>query len=517
MAFNPILATSIIAVYMIVSIAIGIAGWRILPSSNLEDYLLADRGIGWFVGYFSTAASQLSALTMLGFIAFYYITGLAPYLAIVVGYGVFTMALYYYLAPRIWKLGRKFGHITPSDLARDYYDSDFLGYIVAIGMLIALIPYLTVQFVGVGIVITLGTGGAVPITTGAVIIGIIIAFYTLLGGMKSVAWVDAFQGVMLLGGGFLGGVILLFTVGGGFTDALNTLLASKPELIGISESPPWNWVYTLTWSLAVFLGWVFHPHMWMRIHYFESGRAVENLPWVSTGINWLINIGGICAVLAGAVAIPNVPPDQFMLLMYRNFFPTVIFAVFASAVIAAMMSSASSQCHGIAAVASRDLSEKIRPKWDESRHLTVARLVALLAIAAAVALSYAGIKFLLTSGAAAATLATALFFPQAVAATRGWKWPTKQGAIVASVAGAVSALLFLAVPQIRSPIPSIYEGLWAVIINIVLFISVSLLTSSEPSDSKIKSWENVFREPYLTLEEEYRTRVDQDDTILNDD
>lgn len=512
MAFNPTVATAIIGVYLIITIAIGVAGWRVLPSKNLEDYLLADRGVHWFVGYFSTAGSQLSALTMLGFVAFYFTVGVSAYLAILVAYVFFTCGVYYFLAPRVWKIGRGTGHITPSDLVRDFYDSDLLGYIVAFGMILALIPYLQVQFTGVGIIITLGTGGIVPVEAGAVFIAIVIAFYTWLGGMKSVAWIDAIQGVMLLGGAFIGGIVLVLTVGGGFETAFATIQADAGHVLTIPDAPPFNWPFVLSFGMVVFLGWVFHPHMWIRIHYFESGRAVENLPWVAGSIFWLTQIGGFLAVLAGAVVIPDAPPDQFMLLMYRDFFPTVVFAVIASAALAAMMSSASSQCHGVGAVASRDISEQIKPEWEQRRHLFVARAATVASIIAAVLLAFAGIPFLLTSGAAAAALATCLMFPQAVAAVYGWSWVTREGAIVGSSAGLVVGLGALALTEmglVGNPFPSIYPGFWGLIANVVAFGGVSAVTTGHPADSTIREWRAAFRKPFATLESEHRSAKDE--------
>ena len=509
--FNATLATAILAVYMVIVVVIGVAGWRVLPSTDLESYVLANRGVGWFVGYFSTAGSQLSALTMMGFIAFYYQFGVSAYLAILVAYGIFTCGLYYFLGPRVWKLGRKFGHITPSDLAREYYDSKWMGYIVAVGMILALIPYLQVQFTGVGIIIQLATGGQVPVQVGAIIIAVIIAFYTLLGGMKSVAWVDAIQGLMLLIGGFVGGLILLYTVGGGFNTAANTVVAQNAGLFDIGVQGPFGWIFVMTFGAVVFLGWVFHPHMWIRIHYFESGRAVENLPWVALSIFWFTQIGGMAAVLTGAITMPDAPPDQFMMLIFRENFPTVIFAAFASALLAAMMSSASSQCHGVGAVASRDLSEQLLPEKSGDFHLTVARVATLVAIGLAVALSFAGIPFLLTSGAAAAALATSLFFPQAVAAVRGGAWFTRSGALAGSILGSVLGLGFI-LGVIPNPVASVYPGFWGLVVNVVAFTAVSAVTSDTPDEGLLREYAAVFEQPFRKLDEEHR-----DQLVLDDD
>lgn len=506
MAFDATLSTAIVGAYMAFTMLLGLYAWRISPSVDVEDYVLADRAVHWFVGFFSTAASQFSALSFMGFIAFYFNFGVSAYIAIAGAYVIFTSGTYYMLGTKVWKLGRKFGHITPSDTVRDYYDSPVLGYVVAAGMVLALIPYLVVQFLGVGILLKLATGGLVPITAGAGIIAVVIAVYTWLGGMQAVAWVDTMQGVMLLGGTFIGGLVLVFTVGDGFTPAYQAILDSKPALLGVpGPAGVFDWTYIVTFAVPVFLGWVYHPHMWIRLHYFDSGRAVENLPWVTGGIEWLIQLGGWFTVLAGVLVIPDAPPDQFLLLMFRQFFPTVVFALIASAGIAAMMSSASSQCHGIGTVVSRDITQQLRPEWGEDRHLLAARVATTVAILGAFVLATFGIKFLLTSGAAAAALSTSLIFPQVVAAVYGAEWPTKAGAIAASVLGGTTSLLFLAVPQVQSAF-GVWGGFWGLVVSVVVFVGVSLVTSSTPEKSTIESWKSVYTQSFAELDEEHRDR-----------
>lgn len=506
MAFDAALSTAIIAVYMLMTLGIGLYAWRLQTDVDMEGYTLANRAVHWFVGFFSTAASQFSALTFMGFIAFYFNFGISAFIAICGAYLFFTSGLYYFMGTRIWKVGRKFDHITPSDTVRDYYDSELLGYVVAVGMILALIPYLEVQFLGVGILLKLGTGGLIPITTGAVIIAAVIAVYTWLGGMKSVAWVDTVQGVMLLGGTFLGGLVLLFTVGEGFGPAYDELLTQAPAILSIPGAPGvFTWPFIVSFSIAVFLGWVFHPHMWMRVHYFESGKAVQNLPWVTGGIFWLTQMGGWFVVLAGVLTIPNASPDQFLLLIYRRFFPTALFALVISAALAAMMSSASSQCHGIGSVVSRDLSQRLKPEWSEARHVFVARIAMLAGIVGAVVLSTFNIKFLLTSGAASAALATSLMFPQTVAALYGFEWPTREGAIAGSFVGAVVALAIFVVPQITSPL-GLYGGIWGLAANVAVFVVGSLVTDTHPDRSTIESWMSALDESFVRLDREHRER-----------
>jgi Na+/proline symporter len=169
------------------------------------------------------------------------------------------------------------------------------------------------------------------------------------------------------------------------------------------------------------------------------------------------------------------------------------------------MSSASSQAHGIGAVVSRDITQNLKPEWEERKHLLTARLTMLVAIAAAFVLSTLGIPFLVTSGAAAAAMATAIIMPQVIAAVYGWEWPTKEGAIVASAVGLVVSLLFLTAVV---PSPSgVWPGFWGIVANVVSFVAVSLVTSSKPDASVIRRWQSAMSESTVSLDREHREDV----------
>lgn len=499
MAFDPIVSLAVIGLYGVLTLGIGLYAWRHTSSKTLDQYFLADRKIGWFVGFFSIAASQFSALTMIGFIAFYFNFGVGAFIAITGGALLFYAGSLYFLAPRIWKVGKEFSHITPSDTVAQYYDSPVLRYVVAVGMILALLPYLQVQFSGIGIALEIGSGGMIPIHVGTAIIAVIIASYTLLGGMKSVAWVDTMQGVLLLGGSFIGGLVLLFTVGGGIQDAFAALMSQSPGLVSVpGPKGVFDWRHIVTFSLPVFLGWLYHPYIWMRINYFENGEMMEHLPWVFMGILWLTQLGGFATVMAGAALIPDVAPDRFLLLMYRQFFPTAVFAVIASAAIAAMMSSASSICHSIGAVVSNDILQELRPSWSEERTVFWGQATVLAAIGIAYGISTLDIQFILTSGAAAAAVSTALVLPQVVAALYGARWVTRTGAIAGSIAGGGVALILLGVPGTPSFF-GVWDGFWGVVVNLVVFTGTSLVTGDTPPSDTVESWAETISRPYSSF------------------
>lgn len=501
MAFEPLLSTIIIALYLVMTVAVGLVAWKIKPSSDIESFALADRAVGWFTGFFSIIATQNSALAMLGFAAFYYTYGLSALSAILVGGAFFAIAgVFRLIGPKIWKLGRETGHITPSDTLRDYYDSDIMGYITSFGLLVALVPYLSLQFTGLGIVISLGTGGLIPFSIGVIAIGAVIIIYTWLGGMKSVAWVDTMQGIFILIGTFGAGIVLITTVGEGPEIAINTLISQSPDFMNVpANSPPFNsWVAILTFSLLVMVGLGLAPHMWIRFHYFEDIKNVKYLPVIYPGLSWFIHIGVLLAVLVGVTAIPNAPPDQFIPLMFRRFFPTIIFAIIMSAILAAIMSSASSMCHVIGVMVTQDFVIPLRPNWSESRRLVIARSVMVISVVSSIALTLGDVFLIVESGAAAGSLIISIIGPQIIPIFASWRWVTKEGAIVGSLSGGVTALLFIT--QILPSPLGFYPGTFGFVVNIFAFALGSMVTSTKPAESTVSRWREIYRTPIAAFD-----------------
>ncbi|WIV68717.1 sodium:solute symporter family protein [Natrialbaceae archaeon AArc-T1-2] len=507
MAFNEILSTGIILLYLIISVGVGLVAWRIQPSTSLEDYSLANRSIHWFTGFFSMLASQISALAMLGFAAFYFLQGMAAYLAIVTSIVVSVAGAFRFIGPKVWKIGRQTGQVTPSDTLREYFDSPTLGYVVAAGMILGLVPYLQLQFMGLGIVLDLGTGGLISQQVGVIVIATAIVIYTWLGGMKSVTWVDTMQGIMLFLGSFVAGLFLVLTLGGGFEPTFNNILEAQPAFLEpIAPEPPYNnWVTVLSFGLIAMLGLGLAPHMWIRLHYFEEGRSLERLPGVYSLVFWLTQVGVFSAVLAGVLLLPDAPPDQYIPLLYREYFPTPVFALIMSAILAAVMSSASSMCHAIGIIGSRDITKQIRPEWSEDSHLLAARVITLVAVVAAVILTFLGVDFILTSGAAAGALIVSITVPQLISAVYTAEWPTREGAVLAAIAGGTVSLAGT-VGFFNDPM-GFYPGTFGFVVNVVVFVGVSLVTSGTPDESRISDWRNLLEQSYTDLDAEYRNQT----------
>ncbi|PMY01198.1 sodium:proline symporter, partial [Pseudomonas sp. MPR-R5A] len=90
-------------------------------------------------------------------------------------------------------------------------------------ILFAFIGITAYQFTGGAYVLQITTG--LPVETGAIIIGVLVIFLTVSGGLFSVAYTDAISALLIVGGFLLGLPFILNTV-----DGFSGLAASLPEV-----------------------------------------------------------------------------------------------------------------------------------------------------------------------------------------------------------------------------------------------------------------------------------------------
>ena len=69
---------------------------------------------------------------------------------------------------------------------------------VSILAILALGNYILTNLKAIGFIVTATTGGAIPFSQGIIVLSLIMVIYETLGGMRSVAWTDMVQGVLLI-------------------------------------------------------------------------------------------------------------------------------------------------------------------------------------------------------------------------------------------------------------------------------------------------------------------------------
>lgn len=137
------------------------ARWR-KPESmhSLDEWGLGGRGFGTITTWFLLGGDLYTAYTFVAVPAAMYATGaISGFFA--VPYTIVVYPIIFVFMPRMWSVAHAKGYVTPADFVRGRYDSAGLSLAVAVTGILATMPYIALQLVGIQAVLdTLGLGGS---------------------------------------------------------------------------------------------------------------------------------------------------------------------------------------------------------------------------------------------------------------------------------------------------------------------------------------------------------------------
>ncbi|MCK4491243.1 MAG: sodium:solute symporter family protein, partial [Candidatus Altiarchaeales archaeon] len=339
--------------YFIILIGIGWIASR-KTEKKPEDYFLANRTFGSLTLFFTLAATNFSAFTFLGFAGAAYRYGFGQYGIMAVGTALMPI-MFYIMGRKIWLLGKEHGYITPPELIGARLNSRGLRLLVLLVMVSFTIPYLAIQAVGAGILLSISLG--IGMKMGASITMIVIALYVILGGMRGSGWTDVVQGVIMVTAMLLA-VIFVSNSLGGFEDAGLLSFNNKPELF---ERPGGGNYFTPQIWFSFMLLWIFvdpmFPQLFSRFYTAGSQKSLRHsMILYPLLISFLFLIPVLIGVWAHGADIDlggNI--DMVLPLMVKNYAPPWVFTVVIVGAIAALMSTADSQLLSLSTMLTRDL------------------------------------------------------------------------------------------------------------------------------------------------------------------
>ncbi len=168
------------------------ARWRRAENAlNLDEWGLGGRSFGTWVTWFLLGGDLYTAYTFVAVPAAIYAAGAAGFFA--VPYTILVYPLAFLFLPRLWSVSRKHGYVTPSDFVRGRYGSKGLSLAVAITGILATMPYIALQLVGIQAVLdVMGIGGGASSNWFVKDLPLLIAFavlaaYTYTSGLRAPA------------------------------------------------------------------------------------------------------------------------------------------------------------------------------------------------------------------------------------------------------------------------------------------------------------------------------------------
>jgi SSS family solute:Na+ symporter len=470
--------TAIVALYLLVTLAVGLlAGRRV--SAGVTGYVAADRQFGLLPMYFVVGGTIFSAFAFLGGPGWAYSRGAAVFY--ILTYGVLGIAPWYFLGPKAARLGRARGIVTQAQLVCARFPSRPLSALMALLSVAAFVPYLMLQMSGAGIVFSTVTQGHVPLWLGAALAYGVVTVYVLFGGASAVGWTNVLEGMIMMVVAWAVGIYLPMHLYGGVGAMFEQIEAVRPELLTMpglaANGQPWSWGAYSSAVLSSAIGFAMWPHLFMKSFTARSERILRRTVVLFPTFQLFL----IPLVLVGfaGVLFPTPPESADSILPHMILatnLPVVVVGLFCAGALAASMSTGDALLHGAASIAIEDgihpyvrLSEGQRRRLMQVLVLCIGGLAYWLAIVKQQSLVW----LLLTAYGIVDQFAPAIY------AALYWKRATTTGVFAGLLTGIATSVFFLRYPALR-PF-EIHEGIVGLAVNIVVMVSVSLLTQPQPA------------------------------------
>jgi solute:Na+ symporter, SSS family len=306
------------------------ARWKSGPvSAHLDEWGLGGRQFGIWITWFLIGGDFYTAYTVIAVPALVYAVGAYGFFAL--PYTIIVYPFVFAVMPVLWKVAHANGHVTAADVVHGTYGSRGLELAVAMTGMVATMPYIALQLVGMGAVIkTMGLAGEWPI----VVAFIVLALYTYSSGLRAPALIAFVKDVMIYIV-VLTAVVVVPTKLGGYGavfSAANDAFAARGGASGLTLQPTQLLPYA-TLALGSALAAFMYPHTLTGVFAAKSADTIRKNAILLPAYTLLLGLIALLGYMAYAAKIQAASPNDVVPTLFKTLFPAW-FSGFAFAAIA---------------------------------------------------------------------------------------------------------------------------------------------------------------------------------------
>jgi solute:Na+ symporter, SSS family len=305
------------------------ARWRRVGElDNLDEWGLGGRGFGVFITWFLLGGDLYTAYTFIAVPALLYGGSAVGFFA--VPYTIVVYPIIFVFLPRLWSVSHRHGYVTPADFVQGRYGHRGLSLAVALTGILATMPYIALQLVGIQVVLeVMGIGGGENASLLERDLPLFIAFavlaaYTYSSGLRAPALI-AFVKDTLIYIVILVAVIYLPLKLGGWDEIFTTAdrqfsAAGDPTISMIPTDPALHWAYAslaLGSALALFM----YPHSVTAVLSTGSRNVIRRNASLLPAYSFLLGLLALLGYVAIAAGVEVDNPQLAIPQLFENEFP----------------------------------------------------------------------------------------------------------------------------------------------------------------------------------------------------
>lgn len=332
MALNWTALIIFVVLFLVVTV-IGFlaAHWRKGDLDQLHEWGLGGRRFGTFVTWFLLGGDLYTAYTFIAVPALMYGAGALGFFA--VPYTIMIYPILYLIFPLIWRVARERDCVTAADIVQSEFGNRWLSLAIAVTGLVATMPYIALQLVGMQVVIgalgveTSGVSGDLPL----IVAFVVLAAFTYTSGLRAPAMIAVVKDVLIYIT-VLAAIIVVPIHMGGFGNIFSAVPAAK---LLLPAPPPgslgsFSSYATLAFgsALALFL----YPHSLTAILSSSSEHVIRRNAAILPAYSIMLGLLALLGFMALALNVQQMPELADGFKRYGNNFavPALFLASFPS-------------------------------------------------------------------------------------------------------------------------------------------------------------------------------------------
>src|SRR5882757_7645336 len=456
------------------------ARWKAGPvSEHLDEWGLGGRQFGTWITWFLVGGDFYTAYTVIAVPALVYAVGAYGFFAL--PYTVIVYPFVFAVMPILWSRAHANGHVTAADVVHGTYGSRALEFAVAMTGMVATMPYIALQLIGMEVVIkAMGLRGELPLVAAF----IILALYTYSSGLRAPALIAFVKDIMIYIVVLVAVVIVPAKLGGygAVFSAANDAFAAKGGATGLILKPAQMLPYA-TLALGSALAAFMYPHTLTGIFAAKSADTIRKNAILLPAYTLLLGLIALLGYMAYAANIKVASNNDVVPVLFKVLFPSW-FAGFAfSAIAIGALVPAAVMSIGAANLFTRNVWKSyVDPQITHAGEAAVAKIASLVVKVGALAF----ILLLPTQYALDLQLLGGLWILQtfpALVFSLFTRWFRAEGLLLGWTAGILwgswtawsNGLKPLATLELGGVSYSFYVGLGALILNIVIAAVATLI------------------------------------------
>lgn len=348
------------------------AKWRNADFSKISEWSIGGRKFGTIIIWFLMGGDIYTAYSLISIPGGSY--GLGGFILYAAVYGTISYPFLYYVAPRLYLIAKKKGMITGGDYVKVRFESPVLALLVALTGILAMLPYIALQIVGIQYVLQAMN---FPVNESYVIAFLIVAGFTIIAGLRGPA-LGAIIKDILIWIVIITITVVLFAHFNGFGTIFANMSAEHLNFL----IPPNLFIGYITLAFGNGIAWLLFPNLLTGIFSSKDAKTIKkNSILLPVYQLWLIFLAIFGLIALSEKLVPSkVSSLAFPMVLTTYFPPTFVIVAFAAIIIGAMIPAAIQALAAANLITRNIYLEFFNKNANEKRQVMIARIFVLVMI-----------------------------------------------------------------------------------------------------------------------------------------